>query len=97
MQAELDTLATARAVEILGVNGAGEESGNALVCEGRSLPWLQDTPEARVWESWRVEYRDVVVLDASNRVVAVYNLTSRDLGQPAYYAELRDLLVAAAR
>lgn len=97
MQHEVDTTTTARAVRILGVNGVGAESGNALMCAGRTLPWLQDTPQANVWSSWNVTYRDVVVLDAENRVIRVYNLTDHDLANAANYAELKAILVGAAR
>ena len=89
-------MATARPIRILGVNKAGEEADNALVCQGRTLPWLQDTPAVNVWGSWRVTWRDVVVLDADNKIVRVYNLTDNDLHDPANYAELRGILVGAA-
>ena len=35
-------------MRILGVNAAGQEAGNALMCDGRTLPWLQDTQAADV-------------------------------------------------
>jgi hypothetical protein len=66
------------------------------VCQGRTLPWLQDTPTVNVWGSWRVTWRDVVVLDADNKIVRVYNLTDNDLHDPAKYAELRGILLSAA-
>jgi len=97
MQAELDTIATARPVRIFGVNAAGQESGNALACDGRVLPWLQDTWQANVWGSWRVSYRDVVILDAENKVLQTYSLTAHDLADPASYAALESILVTAAR
>lgn len=97
MQREVDTLATVRPIRLLGVNAIGSEGGNATICIGRSLPWLQDTPQAKVWTSWQVTYRDVIVLDAENRVIRVYNLTDHDLVNPTFYAELRDILLAAAR
>jgi hypothetical protein len=43
-----------------------------------------------------VDYRDVIVLDAENRAVAVYNLTSHDLGRPSNFEELRNILIQAA-
>ena len=78
------------------MNKAGEEAENALMCQGRSLPWLQDTPAADVWNAWHVTWRDVVVLDADNKVVRVYNLTDYDLRSAANYAELRGILLGAA-
>ena len=97
MQAEVDTVTTARPIEIHGVNGVGHESGNAAVCAGRSIPWLQDTQQANVYAAWSVTYRDVVVLDSANVVIHVYNLTDHGLHIPANYAELKALLLNAAQ
>lgn len=97
MQKDIDAAQPPTPVHILGVNAAGEEADNALVCAGRLLPWLQDTPAQSVWGAWHVTYRDVVILDRENRVLQVYNLTAHNLGDPASYNELRDILLAAAR
>jgi hypothetical protein len=100
MQREVDTLATVRPIRIFGLNEAGQESGNAAICAGpppRSLPWLQDTQQAKVWTSWQVTYRDVIIVDGENKVIRAYNLTDHDLANGATYAELRDILLAAAR
>lgn len=83
-------------IRIFGVNGIGQESGNAAVCAGRSTPWLQDVSAEDVWVTWAVTYRDVVILDDANNVRAVYNLTDHDLSNPANYAALRNLLIEAA-
>jgi hypothetical protein len=97
MQGEIDAADPPISVRILGVNEAGQESGNPDMCSGRTLPWLQDTRQQNVWGSWRVEFRDVVILDAENRVLRAYNLTTHDLGNPDYYAALKALLLAAAQ
>ena len=86
-----------RPVRILGINAAGQERDNALACEGRSLPWLQDTAAVDAWGRWRAAWRDVVVLDAENRVTAVYNLTDHDLAVAAHREHLEGLLRDAAR
>jgi hypothetical protein len=83
-------------IRILGVNLIGAEAGNADTCAGRVLPWLQDTPAAQAWTAWDVAYRDVVILDAEGRPVAVHNLTENNLAVRARYEELRDLLLAHA-
>lgn len=85
------------AIEILGVNERGHESGNASMCEGRDLAWLQETDEHPVWTDWEVGYRDVIVLDADNKPLDVYNLTEHDLDDPGNYAELKDLLSELAK
>jgi hypothetical protein len=96
MQAEIDALPPPVPVEVLGVNGIGQESGNALACSGRVIPWLQDEAAVDAWGLWAVAYRDVVVLDAANEVFAVYNLTTQDLGVPANYDALTALILDAA-
>ena len=81
-------------IEILGVNRVGSESGNADMCAGRDLPWLQETVADQPWVKWAVTERDVVILNADNEPVAVYNLTQHDLSNAANYQELKDLLLA---
>jgi hypothetical protein len=83
-------------VQILGVNQVGYESGNAAACVGKDLPWLQETAQQLIWSPWEITYRDVIILDGSNRKVSVYNLTDHDLSQPGNYAELKALLQSAA-
>jgi hypothetical protein len=80
-------------VQILGVNAVGQESSNGIITQGRTLPWTQDTTAENVWSSWKVTYRDVVVLDTSNRVFAVFNLTVHNLQR----ASARDSLVQILR
>ena len=83
-------------IDILGVNEAGFEAGNASITDGRDLPWLQDTEEADVWGAWAVTYRDVFVLDGNNEVFGVYNVTSNSLATPANYEALRQMFLDAA-
>jgi hypothetical protein len=83
------------AAHILGVNGAGYESGNDVTCQGRDIPWLQDTVAEHMWTQWGITYRDVLILNRANEPVGVYNLTTYDLADPANYATLRDMILAA--
>jgi hypothetical protein len=96
MQNELDGEVYPATIQILGVNGAGLEAGNASICMDRDLPWLQDTTTDMVWASWNVDFRDVVVLDTAGNQVAVYNLTVHNLADPMNFAELKALLVQVA-
>jgi len=82
-------------ITILGVNEVGFESGNPSITEGRSLPWLQDTPDVNVWKQWSVHYRDVLVRDREGVVFGIYNLTTSGLAEPENYDELKDLLLSA--
>ena len=79
-------------IQLLGVNQAGAERGNFDTCMGNDIPWLQEDGAVDAWGLWDVRYRDVVILDAENVPVAVYNLTDHDLADPANYAELKALL-----
>jgi hypothetical protein len=89
-------------IQILGMNAIGHESGNVTFTEGRSIPWLQDVDanadgESDNWlTSWPFEYRDVVIVDAANRVVTTYNVTVHNLKETANYEELRSLIIDAA-
>ncbi len=82
---------------ILGVNEVGFEAGNDDMCDGRDLPWLQDVEGVDVWGAlWDVTYRDVIVLDDSNVVYGVYNVTDHNLSDPVEYAGLRQMMREAA-
>lgn len=86
-------------MRILAVNAAAQavsDADMATLLSGRTLPWLQDTTEAGVWTSWGPTYRDVVILDAENRKIGVFNVTARDLGDPENYGELKQQLLDAA-
>ena len=64
---------------------------------GRSLPWLQETADGdEVWGDWGVTYRDVVILNSSNEVVDVYNLTEHDLASAGSREALKQKLRDAA-
>jgi hypothetical protein len=96
MQDELDAEDLALDVRILMVNLRGAEAGIESACMGRDLCLAQDTEAEKVWESWAVEYRDVVILDAENRVLSVYNLTVHSLAESANYEALKGTLRQAA-
>ena len=96
MQTELAGLNPTKAIQILGVNDSGLDSGNEEICNGRSIPWLQPEAGNDVWTPWEVVYRDVIILGAGNERIGTYNLTEFDLADPANYATLRDLLLAGA-
>lgn len=96
MQAEVNSQQTLRAIQILGLNDSGLESGNAPMTAGRALPWLQPANDQDVWTPWEVEYRDVVILGPGNERVGVFNVTVNDLSLPANYAALKAQLLEAA-
>lgn len=83
-------------VEILGVNLLSAGSGTSLMVAGRALPFLQDTQEENAWVAWGAELDDVIVVDRENRLVTVYNLATHDLGVPANYEALKQILLDAA-
>jgi hypothetical protein len=77
------------------VNETTQAAYNDLAVDGNTVPWLQDV-ENTAWGAWDAAWRDVVVLDAENRKVAVFNLFEHDLSNRDDYAALRALLLAAA-
>jgi hypothetical protein len=77
------------------VNETSQAAYNDLAVDGNIVPWLQDV-ENTAWGAWDAAWRDVVVLDAENRKVAVFNLFEHDLSNRDDYAALRALLLAAA-
>jgi hypothetical protein len=83
-------------VQILGVNDSTQWNENGNLPSNVTLPWLQDTQVDDVWGLWRVTWRDVWVLDDSNRTIAVYNLTVHSLATPANFDSLLHLLRDAA-
>ena len=66
------------------------------MCQGRDLPWLQDTDIPALAVEWGNEYRDVAIVDGNNMQVDVFNLTGNDLSDPVNYAELKRRLLSAA-
>jgi hypothetical protein len=96
MQDELAADHPELAISLHHVNEIGYDSGNETLMSETDLPILQDDTTADVWNQWGATWRDVYVLDGDNEIYAIYNLTSHDLSDPANYAELYDLFVAAA-
>ena len=96
MQTELNAANPKVPIRLIGVNEDGHQLGSPSMTTGRTLPWLDEGPMDNVWLSWNVTFRDVVVLDAQNRPVAVFNLTTNNLALPADYNALRDLLLNVA-
>jgi len=66
------------------------------MCQDRDCPWLQPTVDNDPQPIWGAGYRDVVILDAQNRFIEVFNLTTHDLRIPAEYEDLKARLLAAA-
>ena len=96
MQMEIDDMGLSVAVRIHGINQVGHEKGNATACQGKDSPWLQEVPEEPVWNTWDPTYRDVIILDEENKVLAIYNLTENNLSVPANYEALKSMLVGYA-
>ncbi len=78
------------------MNEAGFDADNEGFCEGRDLPWLQDTQDVGVWSAWQVTYRDVIVLDRQGLLVGAFNLTENDLADADSLDQLRAALLRLA-
>ena len=108
MQKEIEKFSPGAPIQILGVNALEQEPGNASICDGRDIPWLQETTASPIWAPWNVAYRDVVVLDRNNEIedvvvldrnneiALVFNLSHYSLAYPGNYAALRDSLLEVA-
>jgi len=96
MQGELDAELPELQIRLLGVNGAGHESGVPSMIDGRVIPLLQDTVEVDAWNDWEVVYRDVIILDRDNVPVGVFNLTENDLSNMGDYTALKTMLIDVA-
>ncbi|MCA9726199.1 MAG: hypothetical protein R3E12_02475 [Candidatus Eisenbacteria bacterium] len=96
MQKEIEKFSPGAPIQILGVNAIEQEPGNASICDGRDIPWLQETTASPIWAPWNVAYRDVVVLDRNNEIALVFNLSHYSLAYPGNYAALRDSLLEVA-
>ncbi len=97
MQKEFDAMAVDPGIRILGINQVGQESQNDLNCEGRDIPWLQETMTELVWVPWDVTYRDVVIVDGTNRRLTAFNLTDKNLAVAANYEALKTLLLETSQ
>ena len=94
-QAELDEDYGVGAVQILGVNAPGYESGIPDITDGNSLPLLQDIDSVDAWGAWYAEWRDLVVVDSDNAWVGIFNLTSHDLADADNLTQLREMVDTA--
>ena len=96
MQGEFDTQYPGLSIELIGVNEVGHDSANDQMCDGRDIPWLQDTSAGDWWGAWSPTYRDVVILDGAGELAGVYNLTDHPLTDEANYVELKAMIVEIA-
>lgn len=96
LQADPALAGLLREVVILGVNAMGHESGNASMCTGCEIPWLQDAPGQSGYAAWQAQEGELVILDAENRIAAILDLLTNDLAVEANYDRLRSLLIHLA-
>ena len=99
MQAEFNASEEGPAISIIAINEAGYGTPSNYEATGAkgSLPVLQDEAEINMWDSWEVVYRDVIVLNACGEKVGTFNLTSKSIQTEDNYAELKEMMLEAAR
>ena len=95
MQQELDAAELEIPIQLHLINEAGFEDGQPDMAAEGDLPLLQDTFEQMVWIEWRVNYRDVMVLDTRGHYVGSFNLTGHDLAETENWDALETLLFSA--
>ncbi len=96
MQDELDSEDTRVPVKLVTINEAGHESGVATFTDGRDVPVLQEESGDGIWESFRIAYRDVVIVDENGVTVSIFNLTDNSLADSDNYDTLKQQLLDAA-
>ncbi len=98
MQQEFSTQYPDLDIQILGVNFAGLEAKNEQICDGRDIPWLQDTESANWWGRWQAEWRDLIVVDGAGEATGdLVNLTHHDLANEDEYVAVKTMLLDAAK
>jgi len=100
LQHDLDTNHADLGVEIVGINLADRDSGNASMTSGTDLPWLQDADNdgdgnSDVWHEWGAQLRDVMIVDEQNQLIETINLTLNDLADSSNYDSLKAKIVGA--
>ncbi len=97
MQNEINRIGSPTPVRILGVGEPGYEAAVTQMCNGVSLPWLQDTVGEDVAGLWEAVRNDLVIVDAENRRVRVISLAGENSIQiQANYDELKRMLLDLA-
>lgn len=96
MQHEIDAAHPRREVRILAINMIDAESGIPEMCQGRTLPVVQDDNDHLIWHRWNVTYRDVFILDPQNEQAGALNLTQHGLATQANYDSLRTMILEIA-
>ncbi len=89
MQQEITAALPRTEVRIIGVNRIGAEGGNPVITHDRTVPWLQDVPEAKAWKAWMAVAYDLIVVDPQGRVAFVGNTYSPDISSPVDSAAVR--------
>jgi hypothetical protein len=88
MQNEFDAENAALPIQIIGLNESDKTTTDSFTSD-RDLPWLQDTVDQSVWKEWNIQYRDVLILDATNEPVMVFNLTQYNLSDSENYETVK--------
>jgi hypothetical protein len=71
----------------------GGESENAAMVDGRTLPLLQDSSQVQAYNLWEIDQLDyVVILDASNTFVTIFDVGVNNLDLAANREQLKSLL-----
>ncbi len=99
--AELENLHPVLKIDAVGVNAHDKAFANPAFVEDRSLPWLQTEDNngdgnSDAWQSWDVNFRDLVIRGGDGERIATFNLATHDLTEFNAAQELRALLVDTA-
>ncbi len=94
MQADLDNSGYAGKVALLSINDKNKTNQTAInsYCNGRTIPFLQDTAGENVYASWMVSKDDIVLVDKQGNMSETIDLAQSNLTQTANYDALMQKL-----
>jgi hypothetical protein len=96
MQDELNSEYPSLNISLIGVNEDGFSSGNSSINTVSTLPLINDNSTDQIWTTWGVTFRDVVILNEENQIVASFNLTTNSLSNSTNYDALKNMLITEA-
>ena len=96
MQTDLNANYPNLDIEIFGINMTGTSSGVNIFSSSLNLPTVQDDSSLGIWSDWGAQWRDVYILNESNELVLVYNLTQYSLSNSTNYDTLMQHFIDTA-
>ena len=84
-------------IKMFAINQIGAETGTSSFTEAHALPMVNDNITDNIWVQWESIWRDFYILNRSNELIEIYNLTEHNLNDPLNYQELKQKILTAAQ